>query len=53
MKIYIYSREKEIQEITKNDLVDVITGKDNADCEVQAEDLYPSDDYYWSYEVVL
>ncbi|MCF7943779.1 MAG: hypothetical protein K9L21_05065, partial [Spirochaetia bacterium] len=52
MLLYIYSRDVEIEELTSSDLVDVIKGTDNADCEAKAADYYDSNDYYWTYTEV-
>lgn len=42
MTIYIYDNETGKQ-------VDAIDGKDNDDCEAQADAKWGSDEYHWSY----
>jgi hypothetical protein len=48
MKMYIYSKEKEIEDLNADDLIGIVEGLDNQDCEVQADDQY-GDDCYWTY----
>ncbi len=52
MKMYIYSCNVEIEDLQSADLVAVIDGVDNADCEEHAAELYDSNEYYWSYSEV-
>lgn len=42
MKLYIYSNETDEHEAT-------ITGETNEACEAKAEEVYGSNDYYWTY----
>jgi len=50
MKMYIYSNEKEFEDLNADDLIGIVEGVDNQDCEAQAraDDQY-SDDCYWTY----
>jgi hypothetical protein len=42
MKLYIYSNETD-------EHVATVVGEDNASCEAKAEELYNSNDYWWTY----